>query len=42
MARVWPWRQVLGVMVAIAITTAMDAGGLSVFSALPLFPLMGD
>lgn len=36
-----PWRQVLGVLVAIAITTAMDAGGLSVFSALPLCPLMG-
>jgi len=31
----------LGVMVAIAITTAMDAGGYSAFSALPLFPLMG-
>jgi CAAX protease family protein len=30
----------LGVLVAIAITTAMDAGGLSNFSALPLLPLM--
>lgn len=30
---------ILGVAVAIAITTAMDATGLSVFSALPLFPL---
>jgi len=34
----WP---ILGVLVAIAITTAMDARGLSAFSALPLFPLMG-
>jgi len=34
----WP---ILGVVVAIAITTAMDASGLSVFSALPLFPLAG-
>lgn len=33
-------RAVLGVLVAIAITTAMDANGLSAFSALPLFPLM--
>jgi uncharacterized protein len=41
MTRVWPWRQVLGVLVAIAITTAMDASGLSMFSALPLAPLMG-
>lgn len=31
----------LGVAVAIAITTAMDATGFSVFSALPLFPLAG-
>lgn len=31
----------LGVLVAIAVTTAMDASGLSAFSALPLFPLMG-
>ena len=35
-----PGRPVLGVIVAIAITTAMDASGLSAFSALPLFPLM--
>ena len=33
-----PW---LGVTAAIAVTTAMDANGLSVFSALPLFPLAG-
>jgi membrane protease YdiL (CAAX protease family) len=33
----WP---VLGVLAAIAVTTAMDAGGLSNFSALPLLPLM--
>ena len=32
---------ILGVAVAIAITTAMDATGYSVFSALPLFPLAG-
>ena len=31
----------LGVAVAIAITTAMDATGYSMFSALPLFPLAG-
>lgn len=31
----------IGVVAAIAITTAMDASGLSVFSALPLFPLAG-
>jgi membrane protease YdiL (CAAX protease family) len=31
----------LGVLIAIAITTAMDANGLSAFSALPLLPLMG-
>jgi membrane protease YdiL (CAAX protease family) len=30
-----------GFLVAIAITTAMDATGYSVFSALPLFPLIG-
>ena len=30
---------VLGVLVAITITTAMDATGFSMFSALPLFPL---
>lgn len=41
MTSVWPCRQALGVLAAIAITTAMDAGGLSVFSALQLFPLMG-
>jgi membrane protease YdiL (CAAX protease family) len=33
-------RPILGVLLAIAITTAMDASGLSAFSALPLFPLM--
>ena len=32
---------ILGVVVAIAITTAMDATGYSQFSALPLFPLAG-
>ena len=31
---------IIGVVVAIAITTTMDATGLSMFSALPLFPLM--
>ena len=31
---------IAGVFAAIAITTTMDATGLSVFSALPLFPLM--
>ncbi len=31
---------VVGVFLAIAITTAMDASGLMAFSALPLFPLM--
>jgi membrane protease YdiL (CAAX protease family) len=31
----------LGVVMAIAITTTMDATGYSVFSALPLFPLAG-
>jgi uncharacterized protein len=34
-------RTALGVVASIAITTAMDASGLSAFSALPLFPLMG-
>ena len=34
-------RPVIGVLAAIAITTAMDATGYSTFSALPLFPLMG-
>jgi membrane protease YdiL (CAAX protease family) len=33
-------RPLLGVLVAIAITTTMDASGLSAFSALPLFPLL--
>lgn len=32
---------VIGVMIAIAITTTMDATGYSVFSALPLLPLTG-
>lgn len=32
---------ILGVAIAIAITTAMDATGYSMFSALPLFPLAG-
>ncbi len=32
---------VLGLVIAIAVTTAMDATGFSVFSALPLFPLAG-
>jgi CAAX protease family protein len=39
--RAAPIRPILGVLIAIAITTAMDANGLSAFSALPLFPLMG-
>lgn len=34
------WRPALGVITAIAITTGMDANGLSAFSALPLLPLM--
>jgi len=33
-------RPILGVLLAISITTVMDASGLSAFSALPLFPLM--
>src|SRR5262245_42959723 len=33
-------RPILGVLVAIAITTTMDASGLSTFSALPLCPLL--
>jgi membrane protease YdiL (CAAX protease family) len=33
-------RSILGVLVAIIVTTAMDATGLSDFSALPLCPLM--
>lgn len=32
---------VLAVALAIAVTTAMDANGLSAFSALPLLPIMG-
>lgn len=37
-----PWRGALiGVLIAIAITTALDAAGLSAFSALPLLPLAG-
>ena len=32
---------ILGVTLAIAITTGMDASGYSVFSALPLMPLFG-
>jgi membrane protease YdiL (CAAX protease family) len=34
-------RPIVGVLAAIGITTAMDASGLAVFSALPLFPLAG-
>jgi membrane protease YdiL (CAAX protease family) len=34
-------RPIFGVLIAIAITTTMDATGLTMFSALPLFPLMG-
>jgi len=34
----WP---ILGVLVAIAITSTMDATGLSAYSALPLAPLLG-
>jgi membrane protease YdiL (CAAX protease family) len=34
-------RPILGVLAAIGITTTMDATGLTVFSALPLLPLMG-
>jgi hypothetical protein len=32
---------ILGVTLAIAITTTMDASGYSAFSALPLMPLFG-
>lgn len=39
MRKMWP--ALGGVIVAIAITTAMDATGYSMFSALPLFPLAG-
>jgi len=35
------WAAIAGVMVAIAITTTMDATGYTVFSALPLLPLTG-
>ncbi|MGI9261538.1 MAG: CPBP family intramembrane glutamic endopeptidase [Woeseiaceae bacterium] len=35
------WPAFAGIIVAIAITTAMDATGYSAFSALPLFPLAG-
>ncbi len=35
------WPAMAGVLVAIAITTTMDATGYSVFSALPLIPLGG-
>jgi len=35
----WKW-PVAGVLVAIAITSAMDATGTSAFSSLPLFPLI--
>lgn len=34
-------RPIAGVLVAIAVTTTMDATGLGMFSALPLLPLMG-
>jgi membrane protease YdiL (CAAX protease family) len=35
------WRPLLGMAIALAITTTMDATGLSMFSALPLLPLAG-
>ncbi len=35
-----PMTAILGVALAIAVTTTMDATGLTVFSALPLMPLM--
>jgi uncharacterized protein len=35
----WKW-PVVGVLLAIAITSAMDATGTSAFSSLPLFPLL--
>jgi len=35
------WRPLAGVAVAIAITTTMDATGLTMFSSLPLLPLAG-
>jgi hypothetical protein len=34
------WPAISGVALAIAITTTMDATGLSAFSALPLLPLV--
>jgi hypothetical protein len=34
------WLSITGVLVAIAITSALDATGYTNFSALPLFPLM--
>ncbi len=39
MKRSWIW-PLIGVCVAIAITSAMDATGLANFSSLPLFPLL--
>lgn len=39
MNRSWIW-PIAGVLVAIAITSTMDAAGASAFSALPLFPLL--
>jgi hypothetical protein len=35
------WRPLAGVAIAIAITTTMDATGLTMFSSLPLLPLAG-
>ena len=40
MIRSWRW-PVIGVLAAIAITTTMDASGLTNFSALPLAALLG-
>ncbi len=37
--RTWYW-PILGLLVAIAITSTMDATGASAFSSLPLFPLL--
>jgi len=34
------WLPIIGVLIAVAITSAMDAAGYTDFSALPLFPLM--
>lgn len=39
MNRSWAWPSI-GVLVAIAITSTMDATGMSAFSSLPLFPLL--